>query len=181
MAMRSSRPGGMGLLVVVAAGVIVADRVAKILIAQRVALDVRITVIDHLLWITHVRNRGAAFGLLTRFTPALLVVSLLVAGLLIYYYRRTPAERLETRIAIALIFGGALANAYDRGTAGSVVDFIQVPHWPVFNLADSAITIGVTTLVAAALLRSGPLGGRRLRRRGLRESAAAAGSWLDRP
>lgn len=179
--MKSSRPGGPWLFLMVAVAVIVADRIAKIIIATRVAIEQRIPLVDHLLWITHVRNRGAAFGLLTRFTPVLLVVSLVVAGLLIYYYRRTPADRLATRIAIALIFGGALANAYDRGTAGSVVDFIEVPYWPVFNLADSAITIGVTTLVVAALLRSGPLGGRRLGHRGWRRGAPSAGGWPERP
>jgi signal peptidase II len=52
------------------------------------------------------------------------------------------------------VFGGAVANAYDRGVKGSVIDFIQVPHWPVFNLADSAITVGVAILVLGSLWRS---------------------------
>ncbi len=151
-----ARSWGLPLFLLVALGVAVADRLTKIVIARALPRNARITIIDHLLWITHVRNRGAAFGLLNRFTWALLAVSLLVAALLIYYYRRTPADRIETRMAIALIFGGALANAYDRARSGSVIDFIEVPHWPVFNLADSAITLGVAVLILAALVRGRP-------------------------
>ncbi len=140
----------------VALAVIVADRITKLVIAQALPLNARITVLDHLLWITHVRNRGAAFGLLTPFTPLLLAISLVVAALLLYYYRRTPATRTATRLALGAIFGGALANAYDRARAGSVIDFIEVPHWPVFNVADSAITVGVALLVLAGIFARRP-------------------------
>jgi len=142
--------------VLVALAVIVADRISKLLIEHTLALHARITLLDHLLWITHVRNRGAAFGLLTRFTPALLAISVGVAALLLYYYRHTPARRIEIRLALGAIFGGAVANAYDRATAGSVIDFIEVPHWPVFNVADSAITVGVAVLVLAGIFARRP-------------------------
>ncbi len=52
-----------------------------------------------------------------------------------------------------MVFGGAVSNAYDRGLQGSVIDFIQVPHWPVFNVADSSITVGVALLVVGSFFR----------------------------
>lgn len=150
----ASRSGGLLLFVSVAAGVIIADRIAKIWVEKALPLNGEPTIlIPNWLWLAHLRNRGAAFGLLPQFTPLLLAFSLAVAAVLIYYYRRTPADRLEIRVALALIFGGALANAYDRAAdPRGVVDFIKVPHWPVFNLADSAVTVGVTILVLNALL-----------------------------
>jgi signal peptidase II len=149
-----SRSGGLPLFALVAAGVIIADRITKIWVERALPLNgERTDLVPNWLWLTHVRNRGAAFGLLPQFTPLLLAFSLAVAAVLIYYYRRTPADRVEIRAALALIFGGALANAYDRATdLRGVVDFIGVPHWPVFNLADSAVTVGVTVLVLSALL-----------------------------
>ncbi len=69
--------------------------------------------------------------------------------------RRLPPSDWSARLGLALVFGGAVANAYDRGIKGSVIDFIQVPHWPIFNVADSAITVGVAVLLLGTLWRSG--------------------------
>jgi signal peptidase II len=150
----ASRSGGPLLFVLVAGAAIIADRITKIWVERALPLNgERTELLPDWLWLTHVRNRGAAFGLLPQFTPLLLAFSLAVAAVLIYYYRRTPADRLEIRVALALIFGGALANAYDRALdPRGVVDFIGVPHWPVFNLADSAVSVGVTILVVSAML-----------------------------
>jgi signal peptidase II len=65
-----------------------------------------------------------------------------------------PADDWSARIGLALVFGGAISNAYDRGVKGSVVDFIQVPHYPIFNVADSAISVGVVVLVLGTLWHS---------------------------
>jgi signal peptidase II len=77
-----------------------------------------------------------------------------IAGILIYYWR-LPAYDWSARLGLALVCGGAIANAYDRGVKGSVIDFIQVPHWPIFNVADSAITVGVVVLLLGTLWRGG--------------------------
>jgi signal peptidase II len=148
-----SRSGGLPLFAMVAAGVIIADRITKIWVENTLSPD-GYAVVGDWLKLVNVRNTGAAFGLFKQFTPLLLAISLAVAAVLIYYYRRTPADRLEVRVALALIFGGALANAFDRAVnpARGVVDFIKVGPWPVFNLADSAVTVGVTLLVLTALL-----------------------------
>jgi signal peptidase II len=110
-------------------------------------------VIDHILFLTVTRNRGAAFGLFQNFTLGFLLVSIAVMIGILFYYGRLRRRDWTGRLGLALIFGGAISNAYDRGIQGSVIDFIQVPHWPVFNVADSAITVGVVLLVLGGLFR----------------------------
>jgi signal peptidase II len=110
-------------------------------------------VIDHVLFLTVTRNRGAAFGLFQNFTLGFLLVSIAVMIGILFYYGRLRRRDWTGRLGLALIFGGAISNAYDRGIRGSVIDFIQVPHWPVFNVADSAITVGVVLLVLGGLFR----------------------------
>ncbi len=112
-------------------------------------------VLDGVLFLTVTRNRGAAFGLFQNFTVGFLLISAAVLVAILIYYWRLPARDWSARLGLALVFGGAIANAYDRGVKGSVIDFIQVPHWPIFNVADSAITVGVAVLLIGSVWRSG--------------------------
>jgi len=140
---------------VIAAVVVIVDRVTKIFVERRFGVPYGPReVVDHLLFLTVTRNRGAAFGLFQNFTAGFLLISAVVmVGILIYYWR-LPADDWSARLGLALVFGGAVANAYDRGVKGSVIDFIQVPHYPIFNVADSAITVGVAVLLLGTLWRS---------------------------
>jgi len=141
---------------VIAAIVIGVDRLTKIYIERRFGVPYGPRqILDHVLFLTVIRNRGAAFGIFQNFTLGFLLISIVVlAGILIYYWR-LPAGDWSARLGLALVFGGALANAYDRLLKGSVVDFIQLPHWPIFNVADSSISVGVVILVLGGLVRSG--------------------------
>ena len=136
--------------------VIVLDRLTKIYVERRFGVPYGPRqILDHVLSLTVIRNRGAAFGLFQNFTLGFFIVSVVVmVGILIYYWR-LPAGDWSARLGLSLVFGGALANAYDRLVKGSVVDFIQLPHWPIFNVADSAVSIGVVILVLGGLVRSG--------------------------
>jgi signal peptidase II len=136
------------LLAVIAAAVIIVDRITKIVVEQRFGVPYGPRqIIDHVLFLTVTRNAGAAFGIFQNFTLGFLVISTLVMiGILIYYWR-LPASDWSGRLGLALVFGGAVANAYDRAVKGSVIDFIQVPHWPIFNVADSAVFVGVALLL----------------------------------
>lgn len=136
--------------------VIVVDRVTKLLVERRFGVGYGPRqILDHVLFLTVTRNRGAAFGLFQNFTLGFLLVSVVVLiGILVYYWW-LPAGDWPARLGLALVFGGALANAYDRLVKGSVIDFIQLPHWPIFNIADSSISVGVVILVLGGLLRSG--------------------------
>jgi signal peptidase II len=141
---------------VIAAVVVIVDRVTKIFVERRFGVPYGPReVVDHVLFLTVTRNRGAAFGLFQNFTAGFVLISIVVmAGILLYYWRLPPSD-WSARLGLSLVFGGAVANAYDRGIKGSVIDFIQVPHWPIFNVADSAITVGVAVLLLGTLWRSG--------------------------
>ena len=108
--------------------------------------------IGHAVGITNVRNSGAAFG----FAPAgawfFLIASAVVAIGLVIYVVRSPSN-LWNDAVLGLILGGTLGNGYDRIVHGTVTDFVNVHFWPVFNVADSAISIGVVGLIAGYLLR----------------------------
>ena len=133
---------------------VLVDRLTKIVVERRYGVGYGPReVIDHILFLTVTRNRGAAFGLFQNFTLGFLLVSIAVMIGIIFYYGRLRRRDWTGRLGLALIFGGAISNAYDRGIRGSVIDFIQVPHWPVFNVADSAITVGVVLLVLGGLFR----------------------------
>lgn len=133
------------------------DQATKALVVRSLELHgPHLPLIDGLLSLSHVRNHGAAFGLLSDwdlpYQPVLL--SLLSIGALVaiaVYFLRLPAAARLPRFALALVLGGAVGNLIDRVRLGYVVDFIHVfwrqYQWPDFNVADSAITIGVTLLV----------------------------------
>ena len=96
--------------------------------------------------ISNVRNKGVAFGLLTGGKATVLVLTLAALGLLLAYFAFN-ATRPTLWIAVGLIAGGALGNLADRVRIGAVIDFIDPPFWPAFNLADAAIVAGVALLV----------------------------------
>jgi signal peptidase II len=116
--------------------------------------------------LTYVRNSGAAFGILSRRDPEFLRLFFLsVTGVallvVVFYYSRIPWSQRLTLCGLGLIMGGALGNGIDRYTIGQVIDFLDVYvgdyHWPAFNVADSAICIGVSLLLIDSFRRpAGP-------------------------
>ena len=136
--------------------VIVLDQLTKVVLKRALELHEYRPVLDGFLSISHVRNRGAAFGILSEAGlpyqgPLLSLVSLLALGAIAVYSLRLPREARLPRLALALVLGGAIGNLIDRIRFGYVVDFIHVYYrqhvWPDFNLADSAISVGVVLLV----------------------------------
>ena len=138
------------------AAVLAFDQATKVLVRARLPLHDSRTVIPDLFSLTHVTNRGALFGLLhdlpDPWRAVLFTVVPFAAILLILYFqgRTSPADRLAHG-GLALILGGAAGNFLDRLRLGHVVDFLDVYvgtyHWPAFNVADSAICVGVGLLV----------------------------------
>ena len=101
--------------------------------------------------IVHVTNSGAAFGMFQGAGPLLVMTSILgMAAIVVFLFNPSFAHPLM-RLGLALMLGGAVGNLIDRVKDGEVVDFIKVPNFPAFNVADSAITIGVLVLVWAML------------------------------
>ena len=102
--------------------------------------------------LTHGTNTGTAFGLFPNQTFVLILASMLAIGFLYYLYRTHAFPMRLLRIAIGLQLGGAFSNLFDRIKDGAVVDFFDVGPWPIFNLADSAIVVGIALLIGATLL-----------------------------
>lgn len=142
------------------AAVLLADRITKLVIEASVAPWETIVLIPGFFQIIHTENPGIVFGLLAGGGGALQPVLLGVAatavllGVFVYFWRlpaQLPSGQKHARTALALVLGGAAGNLYDRVTKGSVTDFLDFHlagwHWPAFNIADSAITIGVLLLL----------------------------------
>ena len=141
-----------------AAVIVLLDQYTKLLVMQRFRLYESVQVIPGFFNLTYVRNKGAAFGILSGMHGAwravfFIIVSLIALSALVVLIRKT-GERLSL-VAYALIGGGAVGNLIDRVRFGEVVDFVdwyfRSFHWPAFNVADSAITVGVGLLVIEML------------------------------
>ncbi len=104
------------------------------------------TVIPNWLSLTYACNNGAAFGIMANQTLLFVLIAVVVAGIVIAYARFLPTGRLLLKISLGLQLGGAIGNIVDRIRQGYVVDFIAVKSFPVFNLADSCIVVGVCLL-----------------------------------
>jgi signal peptidase II len=153
----------------VAAAVYLADVVSKIIVVATLSPLRPVHVIDGVLTLQLVRNSGAAFSLGTSLT---VVFTLIAVGVIIFILRTSRQLRsLPWAITLGLLLGGATGNLTDRLLRspgvfrGDVVDWIQLPHWPVFNVADSAIVCGGVLAVLLSLLGY-RLDGTRDRRRG---------------
>jgi signal peptidase II len=144
--------------------VVVVDQLSKDWVQSAIELHDRRPLVEGLLSLSHVRNRGAAFGILSEaglpYQALLLTLVSLGALLAIATYAwRLPAGARLPRLALALVLGGAIGNLIDRARFGYVVDFIHVfwnqHSWPDFNAADSAISVGVVLLVLDMLRSPG--------------------------
>jgi len=128
------------------------DQLTKYLTVKNISLYSNIEIIDGLFNLTYVQNPGGAFGFLAQQSDIVravvfIFVSSLALILIGYFYYTTPKEFSVLSTGFALIFGGAIGNLIDRIRFGKVVDFLDVYignyHWPAFNIADSAICVGV--------------------------------------
>ncbi len=133
----------------------VLDRVTKSLVEAQIPFGSEVPVVGHLVGITNVHNSGAAFGLVPAAAGFFLVASAGVSIGLVVYVARTPTN-LWVSAVLGLILGGTVGNGFDRLVFGTVTDFVNVHFWPVFNVADSAISIGVVALIAGFLIRRNP-------------------------
>ena len=144
---------------------LVLDQASKIWIVQSLSFADRITVIENFFYITHVRNPGAAFGLLAsspepfRLTFFITVTLIAIALIFSFYRHLAPGDRLSA-LALGLILGGAAGNLIDRIVYTEVIDFLHFRlwsgySWPDFNFADSFIVVGVGLLVLELLAAEG--------------------------
>lgn len=140
--------------------IVAMDQVTKWMVVQRLPLYEDVPLISGLLSLQHVHNTGAVFGFLSGANfpgkaYAFAALSLLALAALAYYARTIPAEERLARLALNLVMGGAVGNLIDRLRFGYVVDFVKMHWqghvWPNYNVADSAISIGLVLLVIDSL------------------------------
>ena len=130
------------------AGVVVAlDVWTKQWATRTLAFRGPVEVLGEFVRFTYTRNSGVAFGIGAGVPFPYYLFSIIAVGVILYLFVRRQVPSVSRQLALALILGGAIGNLIDRVSAGEVVDFIEIGygrwHWPVFNVADSAVTIGV--------------------------------------
>lgn len=143
------------LLLFGSAGLIVAfDQWTKYLVRSSMALGDSFPVFEAIPWlrIVHWHNTGAAFGLLPSGGTIFAIIAVIVILAIAFYWPSIPSHELGLRIALALQMAGAAGNLISRLTIGAVTDFVAVGTFPVFNVADSSISIGVAVLIVAMIV-----------------------------
>jgi signal peptidase II len=147
-----------GLFAACATVVVALDQLTKQIASTHLLMGDPVPVLGDVVRLTLVRNTGAAFGLFPGSRVPFIVISLLAVAVVMYLFVRETYRSLANRILLGCILGGAIGNLIDRIRLGWVVDFIDVgigaTRWPVFNVADSAVTLGVI-LLAWNLARPG--------------------------
>jgi signal peptidase II len=155
-------------------GLIVAfDQWTKYLVRTQLAVGetwMPITWLAPFARVIHWNNTGAAFGLFPSASLIFTVVALLVSVAILYYFPRVPGAQWPLRVALILQFAGALGNLIDRLLVGTVTDFISLGTFPVFNVADASISVGVAVLIAGMWVEE------RRRPRGADGTGEASGS-----
>jgi signal peptidase II len=133
-------------LAAVAITVIVADQITKSIATRTLVLErpVRLAPFFDL---TRIHNPGIAFGQFTGRQPIVMILVLVAVGWMTVFFARSGGRHPLFPVAMGLLVGGALSNFADRVRAGFVTDFLHIHHWPIFNLADSCIVIGVCLLL----------------------------------
>ena len=160
-----SKYGQYTKLAVISGLVIILDQITKILILKTLPLYHSITIIPGFFNITHIHNPGGAFGFMAHQNSSLrnflfILLASIAVCLIFYFYKSTNRTHPFLASGFALILGGAIGNLIDRIRFGKVVDFLDFYvhnyHWPAFNVADSAITVGVTIFIFHLLFRKMP-------------------------
>lgn len=144
---------------IIAAAVLVLDQLTKWLVVQYMEIGQTVPIIEDLFYLTSHRNAGAAFGILQNQRLFFIVVTSVVVVFLVYYLVKLKNQKRLLSFSLALILGGALGNLIDRLFLGAVVDFfdVKIPlglftyDFPIFNIADSALVIGVGLMLIDTL------------------------------
>lgn len=134
-----------------AGAIVILDQLSKLWVVQALGPETMtnfIPIVGDTVRIAYSHNTGVAFSLFQGHPELLTITALLiVAGAIYFYATRLPNRRTSIQLIMGLIMGGAIGNILDRVRLGYVVDFLQVGWWPIFNLADSAISIGAALLM----------------------------------
>lgn len=133
--------------------ILILDQITKVVVDRTMVLYQSIPVLGDFFRLTYIHNAGAAFGLNIGSPLVHTVFSLAALGVLVWLWRTAPPGALLLRYALVVVLGGAVGNIIDRVRLGKVIDFFDFGlgdlRWPVFNVADSAVTVGILLLIIA--------------------------------
>ncbi|WP_214562335.1 signal peptidase II [Staphylococcus pseudintermedius] len=145
----------IGLSLFITLIILIGDQLTKFIIRTQMTLGESFAVVPKFLYITSHRNNGAAWGILSGKMTFFYIITIIVLIALIVFYIKEAKNNMLMQIAISLLFSGALGNFIDRVSSGEVVDFIDTVifgyDFPIFNIADASLTIGVVLLVIVLL------------------------------
>jgi signal peptidase II len=136
--------------------VLVADQYTKLAVQQDFFLGQSVPVLAGIFNLTYVQNTGGAFGIMRNSTNLFIVISIVVILFIIYFLIKEEKKDVYVQVIFSLVLGGAISNLIDRLRLGYVVDFIDFQVWPVFNIADAAITIGMVLLLIRIIFKKEP-------------------------
>ena len=135
------------MLVCVVTGIVFcADWLSKFYVKENLYPGESVSIINNLFYLTYLKNRGIIFGLFFPPTISIIIVSGIIITVLLFLLRKISLKSRWQKISLGLLWGGLLANFFDRLWDGSVIDFINFCFWPVFNIADITICIGAVFL-----------------------------------
>lgn len=123
------------------------DQLTKFMIKQNFQLNQSTPIIENVLHLTYITNTGSAFGLFKGLNLFFISFSIIVIAAIFHYLKKIKDNEKALQLSVGLLLGGTLGNLIDRLAYGSVVDFIDFRIWPVFNVADSAVTISIVLLI----------------------------------
>lgn len=134
-------------LFVLPLAVVILDQFSKYIVVENMALGESIPIIEKVFHLTYILNPGAAFGMFAHNRLFFIAIAVIVIGIIIWARREILASPWEVKAGCGLFLGGAIGNLIDRVRQGLVIDFFDFRIWPVFNIADIAICIGVGLII----------------------------------
>lgn len=134
-------------LFVLPLAVVFLDQFSKYIVVENMALGESIPIIEEVFHLTYILNPGAAFGMFAHNRLFFIAIAVIVIGIIIWARREILASPWEVKASCGLFLGGAIGNLIDRARQGLVIDFFDFRIWPVFNIADIAICIGVGLII----------------------------------
>ena len=123
------------------------DQLSKFLIKQNLQLSQSIPIINNIFHLTYITNTGSAFGLFKGLNLFFILFSIIVMAVVVHHIKKIKDNEKLMQFSVGLLLGGTLGNLLDRIMLSHVVDFIDFRFWPVFNIADSAVTVSVILLI----------------------------------
>ena len=127
--------------------IILIDQITKFLIKTNFQLNQPFPLINNIFYLTYRHNFGAGFGILQQQRWILIFISIIVIGFIFYYFDRVKEKEILLQALVGFVLGGTIGNLIDRVAYGFVIDFLDFRIWPIFNVADSFVTIGVIGLI----------------------------------